>query len=85
MLGISIINYSAFKLEKFAIFKDYINYYNRIVHGKSVAEINPYTEYFLVMDNNNKWCNIKGYLSMDLTINNHESKRLILDFREPYR
>ena len=86
VLGISIINYSAFKLEKFAIFKDYIHYYNRIVHGKSVTEINPYTEYFFIMDNNNnRNYGIYGSLSMDLILKNHERKTLALRFDEPYR
>lgn len=49
-------------------------------------EINPYTEYFLVMDNNNnRNYGIYGSLSMDLILKNHERKTLALRFDEPYR
>ena len=85
-MGISIINYSAFKLENFNILKDHSNYYNRIVNGTSVTEINPYTEYFFIMDNNNnRNYGIYGSLSMDLILKNHERKTLALRFDEPYR
>ena len=86
VLGISIENYSAFSFDKVTISKYYTRDYNRIIHDKSVKEIHSYTEYFFVMDNNNHWnYGIKGMISLELTINNHERKRLTLKFDEPYR
>ena len=86
VLGISILNYSRFKLEKFAISRHYTLNYNRIIHGKSIKEVAPYSEYFLVLDNNNYWnYGIKGFIFMELLLKNQDRKAIVLAFDEPYR